>query len=209
MTARNDLLGQLPQDVQDQINDDGSSEDAVCDAAENYIMHLESEIASIKTKHRKKITKVNAENKRMLTVLTQFGEIVVSTSDLEADLDFKGDQGSENREFDHGGYCGRTDFANRLLFILNEKCEEVKVKKVEPEPEPDDDVNEILSAKLKELICNGVHSEKPEIDYCNDWFQLHTEIWWPDVYSMSSIEEIGLTYHGQNGDSYVFRRNYE
>lgn len=125
MGACYDLLGNLPQKVQDEINDVGYDVDSVCDAAETYIMELESKLASNSKEAKTKLRIMNkahkileVQNARMLKVLTKFGEIVTASSDLDAELGFEGNQGSERREFDHGCYCGRTVFANDLYKIL-------------------------------------------------------------------------------------------
>lgn len=122
MTARNELLGALPQDVQDAINDEGSSEDAVCDAAEDHIMDLESQLAEFK-KAKARIKKLEGVEVRlvgMTEVLKEALKILEANADLNADLVFQNDQGSEHREFDYGTYCGRTAFANQLYLMLTE-----------------------------------------------------------------------------------------
>lgn len=127
MSACYDLLSNLPQDIQDEINDDGYDVDSVCDAAENYIMDLESKLTTQSTEAKTKLRLmrkdykvIQKENARMLKVLTRMSEVVIASSDLDADLSFKCDQGSENREYDYGCYCGRTVFANDLYKILME-----------------------------------------------------------------------------------------
>tara|TARA_R110002096_G_C14661910_1_gene728324 strand:- start:15408 stop:15803 length:396 start_codon:yes stop_codon:yes gene_type:complete len=56
----------------------------------------------------------------MKEVLKEAIKIVEANADLDADLGYKNNQGSEHREFDYGTYCGRTAFANQLYLMLTE-----------------------------------------------------------------------------------------
>lgn len=63
MSAVYDLLSQLPQNVQDAINDDGYNTDSVCDAAEDYIMDLESKLSSSESEHKRTLSLLCKEHK--------------------------------------------------------------------------------------------------------------------------------------------------
>jgi len=68
--------------------------------------------------------KLNADRDytaRATRVLARFSNIINNLHDFDKDLEFKGDQGSERREFEHGQYCGRTILANELRTILLDK----------------------------------------------------------------------------------------
>lgn len=56
----------------------------------------------------------------MTEVLKEAIKILEANADLNADLVFQNDQGSEHREFEYGTYCGRTAFANQLYLMLTE-----------------------------------------------------------------------------------------
>ncbi len=183
-TNQGDLYNCLPDAIQEIIQEEGYCAEEVCRGAESYIDDL------------------TIQNDRMMGVLSNFHKMVAAYANADDDLEFKGDQGSERREFEKGTYCGRTCLANKLMAVLMEQAEEPS----SPPAMVEDEDDEVYRERLEEIICNGIHSEKPVFDYCGGWFQVRTEIWCPDVYNISNIEEAGLTYHGQNGDSFVFRR---
>jgi len=91
---------------------------------EEHVEYLQEQLEEAKTQLRVMLKAhkiLEEQNARMLKVLTKFGKVVTAHHDSDADTFFKGDQGSESREFSHGRYCGRTDLANDLYEILMEK----------------------------------------------------------------------------------------
>jgi len=121
MSSVSDLLGQLPRKIQNEINDVGMNVEDVCDAAETYIMELEAKLKDAKSKARvlvKARNIIEKQNDRATRVLKAVTSTVKDWQEDDFDGSFKCDQGSERREFDHGKYCGRTEFANELYVIL-------------------------------------------------------------------------------------------
>ncbi|URC15276.1 hypothetical protein GD1_152 [Paraglaciecola Antarctic GD virus 1] len=48
---------------------------------------------------------------------------LLMTYDPDKDLDYKNDQGSERREFEHGQYCGRVGYCNSIIEMMNKQVE--------------------------------------------------------------------------------------
>lgn len=60
--------------------------------------------------------------------------------------------------------------------------------------------------EIIEAIQSGVHCENPEIEIVGNWVSITTETWKPDIYNFDDFEEKGLIFHGQLGESYIFKR---
>lgn len=126
LPAARDLMRCLPEAEQNRLEDQTPTWEIidVMDAAEMYIQELEIEVATLQEGQKRAATQLEIDYVRAVRVLTNISTVVMNNANAKEDLDFQGDQGSEQREFDHGCYCGRTHFANHLLRILEDKKNE-------------------------------------------------------------------------------------
>lgn len=60
--------------------------------------------------------------------------------------------------------------------------------------------------EIIELIKSMVHCEEHDIETVGKWVSITTKIWEPNIYNFDDFEEIGLVFHGQLGESYIFKR---
>lgn len=63
-----------------------------------------------------------------------------------------------------------------------------------------------IEKQLADIITNGVHSERPSIDSCGQYWSVATEVWSPTFYSLHDIESTtGLVFCGELDGEYIFR----
>ena len=119
LNAARDLMRALPTAICERLENEGWETPDVMAAAEDHI----DDLSSTNFELSNKLAELEIKHERAMDCLILFGKKVMAMSNLEADLSFKCDQGSEAREFERGTYCGRTDLANDFLNILMEKKE--------------------------------------------------------------------------------------
>jgi hypothetical protein len=106
-TRATSLYGNLPEAYQDIINDRGRNPDIVMEYSDLYIYDLKD-----------RLEEAEVVRDRAIRVLAAVVKKVKSNYNLEAETEYKCNQGSLQREFDHGNWAGRTDFANELFKLL-------------------------------------------------------------------------------------------